>query len=80
MQWERIECSVRPEEVDTTSSAKYVYVHRNIEKVEATEERSEYYVCEELKILKDNYGAFSEHNIALDDIYAALVELAELIA
>ena len=78
----------RPSDVDTTSSHNYVYVRRNITLVD--EERDEnneiivpqHYRWEEMKIPRNMWEVCSTvqgHSTALDDVYDALTELAELI-
>ena len=81
--WNHVEGgSVRPQELDTQSSRKCVYIRRNIVFVEADEDREAHYEWDEQKILKDDWAVYEhvlEHDGALDDVYAALTELAELI-
>ena len=81
--WNHIDGSgVRPQELDTTSSKKFVYVRKNIVLVEETEERGAHYEWDEAKIAKEDWEVYEQvlaHDTALDDVYAALTELAELI-
>lgn len=77
----------RPADIDETTSGKYIYARRNIIRVEASGEGEEavgaHYEWEELKIPREMWEiarAVFEHNSALDDVYAALTELAEIIA
>ena len=83
MWYENVNGSVtKPEELDTTSSKKYVYVRKNFQLVEATEDVPAHWKWQETKILRDDweiYRGVMEHGDALDDVYAALTELAELI-
>lgn len=69
----------KPSALDTETSKVYAYVRRNFEQVEATEEIPAHWQWEEMKISKDALAIYQEHNDALDDVYAALTELAELI-
>lgn len=74
--------NVRPSAVDTTSSRVYVYVRKNIQAIEATEDFPTHYKWEELKIPKEMWEVSQKvfgHDEALDDVYSALTELAELI-
>ena len=78
--------AVRPADVDSTSSREYVYVRRNIVFVEESndgeEVRPAHYRWDELKIPKDVWPVYSkemDHDAALDDVYASLTELAEMI-
>ena len=82
--WYRCEngSDVKPGVLDTESSRKYVYVRRNFVLIEAEEERPAHWVWEEQKILRDDWAVYEkvlEHGEALDDVYEALTELAELI-
>ena len=73
---------IRPAEIDETSSKVYVYVRRNIEIVEATEETPAHYRWQEMKIPRGMWEVTKKvfnHDSALDDVYSALVELAEII-
>lgn len=77
---------VRPADIDATSSRVYIYVRRNIVRVPASGEGDErveaHYRWEEMKIPRDMWEvcrkAFA-HDDALDDVYAALTELADMI-
>lgn len=74
--------SDKPAALDTESSKKYVYVRRNFALVAAEEDRSEHWTWEEQKILKSDWAVYEqvlEHGAALDDVYEALTELAEMI-
>lgn len=71
-----------PAEIDETSSKVYVYVRRNIEIVEATDEMPAHYRWQEMKIPREMWEVTKKvfnHDSALDDVYSALVELAEII-
>ena len=81
--WYTVEngCAVRPGDVDTSSSRVYVYVRRNFELVSETEEMPAHYKWEEIKIPKEMWGvsrSVMAHDTALEDVYAALAELAEI--
>ena len=76
--------AVRPSEVDQTSSNEYIYVRRSIEYVESVgegdDERPAHYQWEETRIPKDAWEIFlqtEDNRAALDDVYDALIELAE---
>ena len=76
-----------PSAVDTTSSRAYVYVRRNITLVADVIEEGEviipaHYKWEEIKIPREMWEVCEKvmgHDTALDDVYAALTELAEMI-
>lgn len=75
----------RPGDVDTTSSRVYVYVRRNIVLIEEVREEGEivpaHYKWEEMKIPREMWDVCQKvmgHDSALDDVYDALTELAEL--
>lgn len=77
---------IRPETIDTTSSRNNVYVRRNIVEVEEKTLGDftipAHYEWEEMKIPRNMWEVCSmamEHDTALDDVYAALTELAEMI-
>lgn len=74
--------NVRPSAIDTTSSRVYVYVRKNTQAVEETEEFPAHYKWEELKIPREMWEISEKvlgHDEALDDVYGALTELAEMI-
>lgn len=76
-----------PSDVDSTSSRKYVYVRRNITFVEEVKDGEKitipaHYRWEEMKIPREIWEICEKtlsHDTALDDVYAALTELAEMI-
>ena len=73
---------VRPADVDTTSSKAYVYIRRNIVLVDGTDDAPAHYRWEECRIPRDAMAIWQkamEQDAALDDVYAALTELAEMI-
>ena len=72
----------RPADIDSTLSKKYVYVRKDFKQIEATEEIPAHWEWLETKVLKEDWEIYQnviEHGNALDDVYAALTELAELI-
>ena len=78
---------VKPAALDRTSSQNYVYVRKDFEAVPASGEGNLFIPAHwewmEMKIPKkdwDVYQQVMEHGEALDDVYAALTELADLIA
>lgn len=87
--WYEVEngSAARPDDVDTTSSKVYVYVRRNIAFVEEARDGDEiitpaHYRWEEMKIPRDMWEVCAKvlgHDTALDDVYAALTELAGMI-
>lgn len=77
---------IRPSDVDQTSSQVYVYLRKNIEVVSETTKGDEtipaHYKWNEIKIPKEVWEIAKEtfeHGEALDDVYEALAELAEMI-
>ena len=75
--------SVKPDAIDQSASNRYVYVRKNFVLIEATEDIPEHWQWMETKILKEDWEIYLEvmdHGTALDDVYAALTELAEIIA
>ena len=79
--------SVKPAAIDQTSSGQYVYIRKNFrlieESVEGEQVIPKHWEWYETKILKDDWEIYLEvmdHGSALDDVYAALTELAEIIA
>jgi len=82
--WKKVENgdSVKPESLDTTSSRRWNYVRKNFELIEATDDYPEHWEWMEIKVLKDDWETYKEvmdHSDALDDVYAALTELAEMV-
>ena len=72
----------KPAEVDDTTSQVYVYVRKNFEQIPATEEIPTHWAWTETKVRKEDWQTYQivmGHEMALDDVYAALTELAELI-
>lgn len=81
--WIKCEGTSEPCSLDKASSKKYNYVRRNIVKMsEADSEDPDIWQWEENKVLKSDWETYEQvidHGTALDDVYAALTELAELI-
>ena len=74
---------VKPAEIDNTSSELYVYVRKDFEEVAETEENPAHWTWMETKVRKEDWETYAKvmgHDSALDDVYAALTELAEIIA
>ena len=72
----------KPAAIDTKSSCEYVYVRKDFVHVDATDDRQAHWEYMEARIPKKDWELFvelSNHSEALDDVYAALTELAELI-
>ncbi|MBR5541918.1 MAG: hypothetical protein IKU64_06125 [Bacteroides sp.] len=72
----------KPEAVDSVSSNEFVYVRKNFAEIAGAEEVPAHWEWMETKIPKDAFEIWlnvQDHNTALDDVYAALTELAELI-
>lgn len=78
---------IRPSDIDTTSSRVYIFIRRNITVVEEVKDGDEiiipaHYHWEELKIPREMWEICEKvlgHDTALDDVYDALTELAEMI-
>ena len=87
--WYKVEngSADRPAEVDGDSSRVYVFVRRSITFVEEARDGEgalipAHYRWEELKIPREMWEVCEKvlgHDTALDDVYAALTELAEMI-
>lgn len=74
--------AVRPAEVDNASSRAYVYVRRNIELVEATEDMPAHYRWEEQAIPHDYWPIYERVMQQEQDTLAlcgALAEVAEMV-
>ena len=71
MEWYKTESTVRPKEIDTTSSNKVVYLRRNIiERQRESEfdgEIQTYYEYDEAKLTKEEYAEHLQ-GLALIDI------------
>ena len=64
----------KPSAIDSSSSKKYVYLRKDITFVLARDNTPAHYEWLEKKVSKDEWTL-----TALEDIYAALAELAEMI-
>lgn len=64
----------KPSAIDSSSSNKYVYLRKDITHVLARDDVPAHYEWLEKKLTKDEWAL-----TALDDVYAALAELAEMI-
>lgn len=78
--------NVRPSDIDTTSSKVYVYVRKNFklipEKTEEDETYPAHYSWLEMKIPKEMWEVCKmalSNESALNDVYDALAELADMI-
>ena len=78
--------AIRPADVDTTSSKAYVYVRRNFklipEQATGWDTIPAHYNWQEIKIPKEMWEVSRnvfEHESALNDVYDALTELAEIV-
>ena len=76
----------RPAEVDRTSSKVYVIVRKDFVEIPVSGEGEEiipaHYEWQECLIKKEDWELFEKvigHDSALDDVYDALAELAEMI-
>lgn len=71
MKWYKSEAAERPDEVDTTSSKKFVYLRKNI--VERQRENKSdgdiqiYYEYDETKLTKDEYDKYLKE-ISITDV------------
>ena len=82
MSWYKSYSVDKPDEVDTTSSKDWVYIRKNFNFVEATADSDSYWEYDEKLISKEDREIFQSvqsHDDALDDVYSALTELAEII-
>ena len=74
---------IRPADIDSTSSHRWVRLRRNIKRVEAQgDDKPAHYEWEEAKVRKEDWDFFAKilsHDEAFDDVYGALTELAEMI-
>ena len=72
----------QPDVLDVTSSKKWNYVRKDFVYIEGTEDNPAHWEFLEMKVLKSDWELFSsvmDHGEALDDVYDALAELAEMI-
>ncbi len=85
--WNEVEngADMRPAELDVSSSRRYVYLRRRIERVPASGDGEElvpaHYRWEERKITKEDWAVqeLLRQETALEDVYEALAELAGLL-
>lgn len=73
---------VKPNVIDKTTSKKFVYVRKDFVLIEATEDIPAHWQWMETKIPADDWEIYEktiDHDSALDDVYSALTELAEMI-
>jgi len=85
--WYEVEngSDLRPAELDTSSSRRYVYERRSIQRVPASGEgeavSAAHWRWEERKTPKEDWAVERArlHETALEDVYAALAELAGLL-
>lgn len=71
-----------PVALDKVSSKKWVYIRKDFTYIEETEGNPAHYSYMEKKVPKDDWAIYEEvinHGEALDDVYNALAELAEMI-
>lgn len=70
MEWYKSESTVRPDEVDITSSKSTVYLRRNIKETYRTDEILDeeiiYYEYEETKITKEEYAEYLKGLAVID--------------
>lgn len=75
--WVNSESNVKPSSVDETSSKMYVYVRRNITKVEPTDDNPDVrYTYEEAKIPKEMYPIYKEMESKLEEQDKLIASLA----
>lgn len=85
MNWYKSESTVRPDEVDTTSSKTAVYLRRNIaEKQRESEfdgDMQTYFEYEEAKLMKEEYEKYlkSLDLINIQQLYADLDYVAAMV-
>ncbi len=82
--WKKVENGedMRPIEVDDASSRVYVYVRRNIERVDETEDRSAHYVWDELTVPKDVWEIWEQTETnadAIEEIAGISAESADMV-
>lgn len=74
----------KPSDIDQISSKVYVFIRKDFELIPSDgEDRPAHWCWMEQKIKKSDWELYEKllnHDIALDDVYAALTELAEIIA
>lgn len=82
--WRRVSNgdSAKPEVLETATSERWNYVRKEFTFIEAKEDVPAHWEYDENKVLKEDWETYmqvSDHNTALDDVYAALTELADMI-
>lgn len=82
--WYKVEngSSTKPPVTDTTSSKVYNYIRKDFVLIPEENDRPEHWEWTEQKIPKTDWELFTSvmgHDEALDDVYAALTELAEMV-
>lgn len=79
--WYAAESGIMPTEIDNTSSEIYIYLHKDIKKVE-DEEKGTYYTYREQKVKKEDWDMYKQiliNTSDLSDVQDALIELAEMV-
>lgn len=74
--------NVKPNIIDKTTSKKFIYVRKDFVLIEAIEDIPAHWQWMETKIPVDDWEIYAkalDHDTALDDVYSALTELAEMI-
>lgn len=71
--------SVKPSEVDTTSSKTKVYVRKNFSLMPATEDRPEHWEFDEWAMSKSQYEVYETFKAQIDEQADALIELAGIL-
>ena len=75
------EYSIMPEELDTISSSKFVYIRKDIEAME--KEGDVVYKCKEQRLTKDDFDLYKRltgHDVELSEVRDAVIELSEIVA
>lgn len=76
------QCEKQPDEVDLTSSAKWIYVRKNFKFVKGDDIVVDHWEFLERKIEREVWDIFCDvqkQDSSIDDIMDGMVELAELI-
>ena len=83
--WKRVSnsSSMKPAEIDTTSSAKNVYVRKGFVLIPASNtgdtDTPEHWEYDEWKMTKSQYEVYQTFKAQMDEQADALIELAEMI-
>lgn len=77
--WKKSECTNRPPEVDTESSKTTVFLYRNIEEKERTDEQGGestiYYECDVAKLSRSDYGIYlAEKNAEMAEMQSEAID------